>query len=634
MFPVFALILFLVPVLLYACSFFFGFVFDDRIFIVENPFIKSFEHLLGHFNGTFPLTRVVSLSSFALNYAMYGLEPFGFHVFNVMIHVGAVLAVWWLARLILIRVPASRGIVPVPDAQLRMQYLAFFTALLFAVHPVQVQAVAYISQRFASQATLFYLLSLGCYISARISQDRRGTLGFFGAFALFGLLAIMSKEEAVSLPLMVLAVELFFFSGIKALLTPRRLLIASVGILVFTVVFIKLFNSNILLLFSQQTVSASHQGDVFTLGTYLLTQIKVFVTFLRLLVWPFPQNLDYDYPMASSLFETGILLRLALIAGLILAVLRLRKQVPLIVFATTWVMISFSANLVPRANVIWEHKLYLISFGFVLLVVLLADHLIRSLKMLCIVLSLLALGLSAATLVREQVFKDQITLWEDCIKHSPHKWRVVQSLAVNYQAVGRYREAERLYEQVHLIAPQDPLALKQAGDFYFETGSFEKAIALYNQAIKQGTDELEIRHRLGQSYERMDNLPRAEWVYTMAMIVDIKSLVWRSDLHLKRWELKKAEKDALIVLNRYPDYVPALLALAHVYEARADKANAAEIYNQCVLLHPASEDVYIERALFLYKDNPDAAKKDLVKAFQLNPYSIKLKDAVRALDLH
>src|SRR5579863_6769432 len=155
--------LILLGLLIYGQTFNYDFVFDDHLFIVTNPFIKNFSnfHVMWH---AFPLTRFVPMCTFALNYYFNQLHPQGYHIFNFIVHLVATGLVWALAGL-LFRITKS-------SEDPFTKELPFIIAVLFLVHPCQTQAVSYISQRFESMATVFYLATVYLYLRARLSTVR------------------------------------------------------------------------------------------------------------------------------------------------------------------------------------------------------------------------------------------------------------------------------------------------------------------------------------------------------------------------------------------------------------------------------------------------------------------------------
>ena len=347
--------LILIGLVIYAQTFQFDFVFDDYIFIVNNPFIKNFSnfHVMWQ---VFPMTRLVVMYTFAFNYYFNQLNPVGYHIFNFIVHLAATGLVWALADLLF-------KITKISEDRLTKD-LPFIIAVLFLVHPCQTQAVTYITQRFESMATLVYLGTVYFYLRARVSTGKMHQIIFFVLAGLLTILGVLTKEVIITVPAMMLVSEWILFPEKDN----KRLYHCFSCWRDFIICFVfKNGACRVASIFLQSYPSESHDGDVLTPAHYFLTQMRVLLTFLRLLVLPVHQNLDYDYPASTGLLHPPLtLIGMGVIAGFIFLVIKLRRRAPLIAFGLAWGLITFSINLVPRANVIFEHKLYLISFGFFL----------------------------------------------------------------------------------------------------------------------------------------------------------------------------------------------------------------------------------------------------------------------------
>jgi len=497
------LVILLLGLLIYGQAFQFGFVFDDKLYIVSNPYIRDFSHvyLMWHF---FPMTRLVGMNSFALNYFFNQLHPQGYHIFNLIVHFIAVGLVWALASLLF---KITKWL---PSKDRLVNELPFIIAVFFLVHPCQTQAVTYISQRFESMATVFYLGTVYCYLRGRTTIRKSHKFGLFGLAGLLTILGLLTKEVIITVPAMLLASEWILFpnpcavipakAGIHNKIGRHRYLILIVcGILLY-LLFTKLVHAD-LSIFLQTVPSDSHDGDVLTPKRYFLTQMRVFLTFLRLLVWPMHQNADYDYPASTGLLHPPLtLVGLGVIGCIIFLIIKLRRNAPLIAFGLAWVLITFSINLAPRSNLIFEHKLYLISFGFILAMVALLSNLVRErgtlMRILCCLIAVLAL----VSYQRNKVWKDALTLWDDTVHQSPHKARPYNNRGAAYSSQGNFTQAILDYSKAIEIKPDYADAYFNRGNNYGHQGNFTQAIFDYNEAIKLNSDNLQAYNNRGFAY--------------------------------------------------------------------------------------------------------------------------------------
>src|SRR6266496_2350955 len=280
----------------YANSFGASFHFDDRLHIVQKRLVNA-PGLLGDparvvalFSGN--PTRFVANLSFAVDAQLYGLDPRGFHVVNFCVHLAATLLVWRLA-LLLFRTPrlASSAMAS------RSNLVALLAAALFAAHPIQTQAVTYVVQRLASLSTALALAAVVAYVAARLRDEaapRGRAWPLFAAAVAFSVLAMLTKESTFTLPALIGLAEGIFFAG------PLRRRALRLLPFALTIPIIPAFQA------AQQGTMADRiaAGGVsaqlmagLTHYHYLLTEARVVVTYLRLLVWPTGQNLFYDYPI-------------------------------------------------------------------------------------------------------------------------------------------------------------------------------------------------------------------------------------------------------------------------------------------------------------------------------------------------
>jgi len=188
----------------YSNTFFCSFHFDDFRFIVHNPSIKNIHNLQNIWH--YWHCRFVTFLSLAFNYHLNGLNVFGYHLFNLAVHLASAFFVWWLTLLTL-STPAMKEDKITRHADI----IALFTGLVFVSHPVQTEAVTYIWQRAASMAALFYLASVCFYVKSRSLHNGPGGKFYYAGSLITAVLAMFTKENTVTLPLMILFYELTFF---------------------------------------------------------------------------------------------------------------------------------------------------------------------------------------------------------------------------------------------------------------------------------------------------------------------------------------------------------------------------------------------------------------------------------------
>lgn len=501
------LLIAIVALIAYSNSFDVPFVFDDEPSITKNDVVQNLANFFANRSGYDYLpNRYMGNLSFALNYHFGGANVFGYHLVNLAIHIANALLVYALVRLTLrtpffVNGPGSGDRGP-EDTSLRpYALLPFFAAILFVCHPIQTQAVTYIVQRLTSLVTLFYLGALVLHVRWRLAREAgapfpsRSVIPFWLLSLLSAVLAMKTKEIAFTLPLAVLLYECSFFG------LPSRRRIAELVPLLLTIAIIPLS-----MLTLQKPVGevlsdvskATMEGTTLSRWEYLCTQLNVIVTYLRLLVFPVNQNLDYDYPASHSLLEPRTALSLLLLLSITGFALWLwRRSIPrpsslsthrvlrLPAFGIIWFFLTLSveSSVIPITDVIFEHRLYLPSVGFFIALVTLgtwgynkwrtrsrgADKAAAALVVLVVLL------LTGATYARNTVWGSWETLWLDVKRKSPMKARAYNNLGAYYVKVEKPAEAIREFERAVELNPRYLDSLYNLAMLYVWAGRFSEA---------------------------------------------------------------------------------------------------------------------------------------------------------------
>jgi Flp pilus assembly protein TadD len=499
-----------------------SFQLDDTRVIVENPIIKNLKHF---FN--FSDTRYVADLSFALNYHVGGLAVFGYHVVNILIHLTNGFLVYLLI-LLLFRASAMvvashhspRPVPPDPraisDVLNGSQGVALFASLLFLAHPIQTEAVTYIVQRFASLAALFYLLTVICYLRGRLSAPtglRRW--GWYGAAFITTVLAMKTKENTFTLPFMLLLIEVVFFG------LPTRRGWLSLLLVLLTFCMMPLAHPGLLKAGLPRATMEISRLD------YLFTQFRVIVTYLRLLVLPIHQNLDYDYPVFHSLFQLPVFLSflglLGLGGGALWLLLRTPAPSPtvrLVAFGVLWFFLTLSieSSIIPLRDVIYEHRLYLPSVGFFMSASAAGFWLYRRVPdrdrwvAICLACSAVAL-LSVATYQRNMVWRDTLSLWTDVVRKSPGKVRPHDNLGVALRRRGDLEGAIAEYRTALRLNPNHVSTHDNLGVALYTTGDLEGAIAEFRTALRLNPNHVSAHDNLGAALYTKGDLEGAITAY-------------------------------------------------------------------------------------------------------------------------
>ena len=415
-----------------------AFQFDDYKVIADNPSVHSWEAwFAGLGQGIRPLLKF----SYTFDWTL-GLGVTGFHLTNLLIHLTNAWLVFRLSEIFIEQQALRERLLRVP----------LFAALLFAVHPAHTEAVTYICGRSTSLMTLFYLGGLLAYVTGRAMQNnaqknnsgqnnsRQAGLRLYAVTPLLFILALSVKETAVTFPLALLIWELCFLKfgfnqlggdAWKTAFGPQwpSWVVLLAGTLLF------LLNDNYL---SQMERSAEFN----TLQGNIATQLAAFAYLLRQWALPLWLNIDPDLPLLRDL--SGSLLQTLFFLAAFALMLACWRRRPWLGFALAWAIIQLLPLhlFLPRLDIANDRQLYLACWPlFLALTAELALLLnTRTFRIVCIAL---LLALASLTLLRNQVYVDEIALWEDTALKSPHKARAHNNLGHAYKLAGRSEEARR-----------------------------------------------------------------------------------------------------------------------------------------------------------------------------------------------
>ncbi len=512
------------------------FIYDDHRNITQNDSIKNVAAAARNISDM----RYITTVSFSLNYAFGGLETSGYHLTNIFIHLINTILLYFLVTLTF-RTPYLQ------DAGFFVHRMALSASLIFMVHPVQVQAVTYIVQRAASMATMFYLLTLVLYAAARLhwtkvgnDRDDAGKQRFSAVIAycfslLSAVLAMKTKEIAFTLPIMVLLYEFFFFTeyGKKGLATKNRARLVFLFPTLLTLLIIPLS-----LLHATSTPSETLVQNIETISKetpavsrmdYLMTQFRVIMTYLRLLIFPVNQNFDYDYPVFHSFFTPSVFLSffsllMILAVGVLCFLLsgdrsaKHARSLRLISFGIFWgfLAISVESSIIPIQDVIVEHRLYLPSIGFSLAFVSFLDLSLASERTKIVLVGCMILLLAAATCQRNMRWKEPQFLWEDVIAKAPGNERAYNNLGVIYKKQNNLDKAIEYFDKALSLDPSRPAVYFNIGDVQYRRGDYEKAAVSLQTALNRNPKpllRLDILNKLGRTYSAMGRTDEAIGVF-------------------------------------------------------------------------------------------------------------------------
>ncbi len=502
--------------------------------------------------------RQFTYLTFHLNYRLGGTAPAGYHGVNLAIHLANVLLLYMVLGLL---VAKRREAAAEPTGR----WLPLAAAGVFALHPIQSEAVNYVYQRSTLLAAFFALISASALVKTTEGRKR----GIFGTAAALGfLLAVASKESAVVLPLIGIA----YVWSCPAESRPSQ------GSLIGR------HRTVALLALAAATCSAwmlvnLYRGGESTVGlrltarawSYALAQIQVFTSYLRLIIWPWGLTIDHAYRPAHPLSVYGVASALLLLAVVAVTV-RLRARNPLAAFlaAAFLILLVPSSSVIPSADLMFEHRLYLpmmagspllVWSGWRLCSSLFARRRARPAAWATAVVVSLAVcaGLSRS---RTLVWGDEMRLWEDAVTKAPWSPRAHYNLAVAELGVDRDAARREFLKTLELQADH-AAALYNMGWMEQTAGRFATAADYYVKTLKVDSAFWQAHQNLGNVLVMQGRLEEAEMHYTE--VIRSKSDYWPAYRSRATLEIQLGNPAAgLATLDRLRTLKPDLLETSYL----------------------------------------------------------------------
>jgi tetratricopeptide (TPR) repeat protein len=523
-----SVIISLAALVAYHNSFFGPFILDDVASIVENSSLRRSGTALSPPPAAGVGGRPILNFTFALNYALGGLDVRGYHAFNLLIHMLAGLALFGLVRRTLLRprLAARFG----ADAFL----LALVVAVIWTVHPLQTEAVTYISQRAESLMGLFYLLTLYFFVRGvelqefcgrlstasttlpwagpgysapveAVSPERQSKAGvdwllasflvcLFGASVVACLLGTMSKEVIVTAPVLVFLYDrIFAASSFREAWRLRWRY------------YLGLACTWLLLAHSMTGLSQRGVGfEKVAWWRYALISCRSVVLYLKLAVWPHPLIFDYGlnvFPNAIVVVLCALVLFILLV-GLVISL----RRWPAVGFAGAWLFIILAptSSVVPVAlQPIAESRMYLSLAAIIALVVLGLYSLSGRRGLLVFVVA--AMGLAWLTIRRNENYRSSLAIWSDTVAKRPENARAQTNLGKSLaQIPGRLPEAISHYAMALRIKPDYTEAHNNLGIALAKIpGRLPEAISHFEAAIRIKPDDADLHNNLGIALTKM-----------------------------------------------------------------------------------------------------------------------------------
>ena len=522
----------LVALIVYANTLWCGFVFDDGHVILNNKWITDFSHIGEVFlssdwgfeagsstNYYRPLYYVL----LTLEYHLFGLSPWGYHLVNIVVHAINSILVLFLALHLFC---ASRMEQAGEGRAFKASHLALASALLFAVHPVHVEAVAWVSAISELGFTLFFLLSLYLYVAAygRATDKAERSPILSPLSWLCFILALLFKETAVMLFFGIVAFDLSLKERGSRL--PVRRYIPYIIVLAAYIIIKVLVSGGLV---------PKLQHEELSVFQYFINIFPLIFDYLRLIFFPVELNAFYIFHPILSVLDPGLLVSIIVIAPfVVLFFINIKGKNKAAAFALLLALLPLMPALyIPgagaRGSSFAERYLYLPSAGFLIFVIYWFAYFLERLGVrragvvFTLVIVLAGGAFTAGTVLRNRVWKDNYTLWEDTARKTKDSELVYVNLGSAADTLGHREEALHAYKRALEINPRSAETHNNLGTLFFEIKEYDLALSYYAKGLKETTksaNQAMIVENMGNVYFNTGRFEEAARRYQRA--VEIK----------------------------------------------------------------------------------------------------------------
>lgn len=487
------------------------FYFDDIPQIVNRPYTYD---LSAAAENLFGQRGIVNLT-FALNFHFFGLSLPAFHLFNIILHVLTTFFVFLVLKRVF---PSSTT-------------ACFFGAVIFLVHPLQTQTVNYIVQRMTGMSGFFVFLSLYLFIRAKEGYRQKGFRSkrhvfFYSSFLITAALAVLAKQNAATLPLLLFLFEITFLKEARPEPVIRKILYLAPALLApiwigFEAVISPMLGGTSLVEignFEKLQTAVGGGGEVSPLY-YFVTQLSVFWIYFKLLFLPLTQALDYGYPVVLEIFSAKTFFAAAGLMAIIALAWFVRRRNKFLFFSVFWFFIALAveSSFIPL-DPVFEHRLYVPMFGFSVFLVSVFEW-ISSLQdkkypaVFCMVLICVVYGV--LTSQRNAVWADPLAFFQSEVENTYGSYRPYMMLADELYKRGELAKAKEVYDEVLQrfeakgVQHVQPKMLLNVAVAYARFEEFRKSERLLRLALSYSPTYAALHYNLGVVLYRQGQIESA-----------------------------------------------------------------------------------------------------------------------------
>lgn len=557
----------------YFNTLFFNFVCDDNSLIVDNPYIRAFKFLPLFFTHDIWNISLEAISSgyyrpllgasFMLDYALWQTNPFGYHLTNLIFHILVTILVFLLVEMLF-----------------KNRVIALSSALLFSVHPIHTEAVSFISGRVDVLCLFFFLLSLLLFL--KYYSNKKFILYLLSLFCFF--VALLVKEMALTLPLILLCIDYFFLSEKNFKGVVKNFLRLYLGFFIILAIYFLMRSFFVAWEFIKTPLpipaNPSHYWRIFM-------AIRSLINYIRLSVFPYGLKFLYESKTANFLFAPDIILGIIVISGLMFLAINNLKKSAIVTFSIFWFFITVLpvSNIVnPGCLLFSERFLYMPSVGFCIAMSFLFYGLTKYKpktsflnwrKSIVFIFILLIIALARVTFERNKVWENNFTLWYETANAQPENPTAHFLLGNVYAKANIFDKA---IEEYNIVLKLNPMlfydVFNSLGYIYNKKGLTDEAIKAYKISVSvPGRYRALVYNNLAGIYNRTGR-------YKEAIEAGISALKDNPYLNAAHYNLAlsytasglidKAIEEYEVYLKVNPEYYGAHVDLGHLYYKKGD----------------------------------------------------------------
>jgi tetratricopeptide (TPR) repeat protein len=512
----------------YGPSFAIPYLFDDHSTIEQNAYLAhadTWEWLTRVPENSTLIGRIVLSWSFGLNALLFGHDPTVYHFLNLLIHLANVLLVALLVR---------RGLAYTNLAEPLRDWAAVAAALVWGVHPLNVNAVGYLIQRGESLSALWLLLTLYAWIRA---QERKPNTGWYAVACAGPLLCAATKEQGWIVPFVpLLWAWIFLERGPREEVRRHPALYAS-GVASWLLLAGLTFTSG----------RIAHVGAEPTVDTwsYFITQPGVLTHYVRLFFVPIGQSFDYDWPVSTLPGAAPfVLLWVALFGATAFAVWK--RAAAGFPAALAFLSLATSSSFLPLPDLAFEHRFYLAGACVAAICAGLFAHLFpRAAAARSALVGCAAVALAVLTWQRCTLFHDEFAVWSEAVERNPTQRRALSNVGGMLLARHQPRAALDMFRRIEAVGIPSRMQTRvnlHIGNALFDLGRYDESRAYYEKTLTTlNGDPGPIYQNIGHTYLEQDDYPNARKAFERGLTTTTQLASLHFDLAYACAELSDTE---------------------------------------------------------------------------------------------